>query len=178
MANFTDKEIKEMLTKAHRKNQRYKKGLEQGGIYDFTHDKTVFDVSGIYDLDSGKRLTVNQFKEEYKYNLNYKLTIIKDMLSADYSRRLLRKYKDNLIRMAKTMGDNRTADEIEQLNTRDFRNKWKSKAYKHLKDKYETHQTMELIETLNDSGKKSALALQLDLEQDLLRQAERDILGY
>ena len=135
-----DEKLAEMLKKVYEKNRRYTKSRDVG--YMFDNETTVFERLG-FVKENGKKLTVEEFKEKFssipRKHINYFTAILEDTLKRNFGQRQLKMYKENLIEAYSKMGDTITAQQLEEMNSLNFKKEWKKGKFIDFKEKYEMH---------------------------------------
>lgn len=134
---YSDEEIKTFLRKLRDKKRRYIKNEKDKSNVLLDEMKTAFDKSSLFDDMTGRIITLDEFKTKFAGAINYKITIIKDMLRRNYISDKIKIYKTNIVEMAERQGLDEIAKDIEQMSMRDFIKHYRAGEFEKIQDDYE-----------------------------------------
>lgn len=163
---YSDEEIKTLLRKLRDKKRRYIRNEEKHNNVLLEEMKTAFDKSSLFDDITGRIITLDEFKTKFAGAINYKMTIIKDMLRRNYISDIIKNYKKSIEEMAQRQGLDEIAKDINQMSMREFVKKYRAGEFEKIQDDYE-------------DKKEEARAKELTLKKGQeLTYEEKRILGY
>lgn len=163
---YSDEEIRTLLRKLRDKKRRYIRNEEKNNNVLLDEMQTAFDKSSLFDDITGRIITLDEFKTKFAGAINYKMTIVKDMLRRNYISEMVKTYKKSVEEMALRQGLDEIAEDIKQMTMKDFVKKYRAGEFEKIQDDYE-------------DKKEKARATELTLKKGQeLTYEEKRILGY
>lgn len=163
---YSDEEIRTLLRKLRDKKRRYIRNEEKHNNVLLDEMQTAFDKSSLFDDITGRIITLEEFKTKFAGAINYKMTIVKDMLRRNYISEMVKNYKKSVEEMALRQGLDEIAEDIKQMTMKDFVKKYRAGEFEKIQDDYE-------------DKKEKARATELTLKKGQeLTYEEKRILGY
>lgn len=163
---YSDEEIRTLLRKLRDKKRRYIRNEEKHNNVLLDEMQTAFDKSSLFDDITGRIITLDEFKTKFAGAINYKMTIVKDMLRRNYISEMVKTYKKSVEEMALRQGLDEIAEDIKQMTMKDFVKRYRAGEFEKIQDDYE-------------DKKEKARATELTLKKGQeLTYEEKRILGY
>lgn len=163
---YSDEEIRTLLRKLRDKKRRYIRNEEKHNNVLLDEMQTAFDKSSLFDDITGRIITLEEFKTKFAGAINYKMTIVKDMLRRNYISEMVKNYKKSVEEMALRQGLDEIAEDIKQMTMKDFVKKYRAGEFEKIQDDYE-------------DKKEKARATELTIKKGQeLTYEEKRILGY
>lgn len=168
MKRLRDNELEELMKKIRKKRYNYLARLKNYNSEITNQYLDIFQKTGLFDKDTGKLLSVKQFREKYLYNENYKVAIMRDILRPEFMKERDEKFRETVVTMLAMMGDEETSKMVENMSLKQFRTKFYKGEFDDIIEKYQTETAITAatsIATKND-------------DFDFLDKETRQMLGY
>lgn len=163
---YSDEEIRTLLRKLRDKKRRYIRNEEKRSNVLLEEMQTAFDKSSLFDDSTGRIITLEEFKTKFAGAINYKMTIVKDMLRGNYISEIIKNYKKSIEEMAQRQGLDAIAKDIQQMGIREFTKRYRAGEFEKIQDDYEDR-------------KEEARAKELTIKKgQKLSYEEKRLLGY
>lgn len=159
--SITDKELQVLLNKLRDKRRRY---LNRRG-YDAKAMQDIFAQTGLFNEDTGRVVSVQEFKEKMGYHINYGVAMIQEKLQKDYVKKVTMQLKDNLVTMLNNMGLEEESEKVSKMGYREFTRLEEQGEWDYVVEKYDDYDTISLAETI--SGEKATGNEQEQITDDI-----------
>ena len=139
-----DNELKQLLDKFYKKEQRYINSPQR-----IVKDNETLDLfEKVVPKIDGKRMSVEQFKTRYEDKLHYKIAIMENMLDKNFLKNINKNYKDNIVTMLEKMGNFEEARNVEKMSLRKFIENANKGDYDNVKEMYKSQKEYYTAEQL------------------------------
>lgn len=144
MTNYSDEQIKTLLTKLRDKRRRY---LNRND-YEAQQMKDIFAQTGLFK-QNGRIVSVEEFKEKMGVHINYGVAMIQEKLNPNYIRDINKKYKENIATMLNMMGLEEESEKVARMGYREFMRLDKQGTWDYVQEQYDTYDTISLAEEIS-----------------------------
>lgn len=144
MTNYSDEQIKNLLTKLRDKRRRY---LNRND-YEAQQMKDIFAQTGLFK-QNGRIVSVEEFKEKMGGHINYGVAMIQEKLNPNYIRDINKKYKENIATMLNMMGLEEESEKVARMGYREFMRLDKQGTWDYVQEQYDTYDTISLAEEIS-----------------------------
>lgn len=159
---YNDEYIQDLLYKMRKKRYNYFSRLKRTNVTTPAEMNNIFNRLGIF-TKQGKVLSVEQFKEKYNRQINYKVSIMQDLLRPEFFKEKDKQFKVAISQMLSYMGNLKEAEKVDKMSLKEFRKNFYAGNYDNLKEHYETSKAFEYAETIASKSKFELTPEILDL---------------
>lgn len=144
MTNYSDEQIKNLLTKLRDKRRRY---LNRND-YEAQQMQDIFAQTGLFK-QNGRIVSVEEFKEKMGVHINYGVAMIQEKLKPNYIRDVNKQFKENVAKMLNTMGLEEESEKVARMGYKEFMRLEKQGTWDYVQEQYDTYDTISLAEEIS-----------------------------